>query len=433
MTKKQNKNIQKQDSEYKDYIEKTIEEYNNNGKKTIVHFCDTYYPIVDGVIKVMENYASRQSKKYNIVMVVPKHKNKQVVPHKDYLVIGISGMYFKFVNYDLAFPEMDLYLKSTLKKLKIDLIHSHSPFNVGSFAAKLAKKRQVPLVMTMHSQYKMDFMKYTKNESISNMLTKNITKVFNKSTEVWTMHSKVADALISYGYKGTFCYMPNATDYKIPENPNSLRHLINDKYNLKDDDLVFLFVGRLVNQKNIQFIIDSLDILNKKGFDFKMFFVGEGPDKDELLSHINETNLQEKVILTGLIKSREELSAYYQRANLFLFPSTYDTSSLVQIEAATFKTPGIFIENTATANTIKDRHNGYLSKEDVNCYAKTIIEAISDKEKLNEVTENAHKELYVSWDEVAEKTMQRYEYLIDYNTKKLQRIDSLKKVLKENK
>ena len=43
----------------------------------VCQLIDTYYPIVDGVIKVMENYAKRQSKKYNVVMVVPKHKNKE--------------------------------------------------------------------------------------------------------------------------------------------------------------------------------------------------------------------------------------------------------------------------------------------------------------------------------------------------------------------
>ena len=116
------KNIILQDEEYKKHIEKTIEEYNNNGRKTIAYFCDTYYPIVDGVIKVLENYAIKLSEIYNVVVIVPKHKNKEIVPHDKFLVIGSSGMYFKFVNYDLAFPEMDSYLKNTLKSIDISHI-----------------------------------------------------------------------------------------------------------------------------------------------------------------------------------------------------------------------------------------------------------------------------------------------------------------------
>ena len=414
------KNIQLQDEEYKNYIEKTIEEYNNNGKKTIAYMCDTYYPIVDGVIKVMENYAVKISEHYNVVMIVPKHKNKEIVPHEKFLVIGISGMYFKFVNYDLAFPEMDSYLKNTLKKLRIDIIHCHSPFNVGSFAAKLAKKRNIPFVMTMHSQYKQDFLKYTKSEPLAKMLTKRICRVFNKTTEVWTMHEKASQTLQSYGYKGNnFFYIRNATDYKVPNNPDKLIEELNKDYNISPDEPVFLFVGRLVNQKNIQFILEGLNILNNKGINFKMFFVGDGPDKKELEENIKKFNLENKVYLTGLIKSREELSKYYQRANLFLFPSVYDTSSIVQIESACFKTPAVFVKDTVTACGVKHNHSGYLCEENLESFTETIINAISDKENLNKVSETAHKELYITWDDVKKQAYERYEYLIEENKKKL--------------
>ena len=413
-------NTEKQDKEYKKYIEETIEKYNTNGKKTIVHICDTYYPIIDGVIKVMEHYAIRQSKNYNVILIVPKHKNLTVKSDK-YLVIGVASVYFKFVNYDLAFPSLDNYLAKIVKKIKIDLIHTHSAFSMGVFATKLAKKRKVPMVITMHSQYKSDFMRHTNNsELLTNALLKNVIKIYNKSTEVWTMHQQVANVLKEYGYKkDNFYFVPNATDYKIPKNPEYLNDIINDKYNISSDIPVFTFVGRIVIQKNLFLIMDSLKILNDKGIDFRMFFVGNGPDDERLADKIKEYNLEGKVIQTGRIDDREVLAGYYQRANLFLFPSTYDTSSLVQIEAATYKTPGVFIEKTATAATITDRHNGYLSRETAEDYANTIIEAISNPEKLKEVSENAHKELYVSWDDVAKRVMERYEFLIEENNKKI--------------
>jgi len=416
VTKTQEK-INKQDKEYKNLIEETIESYNNNGKKTIVYFCDTYYPIIDGVIKVLDNYATLMSKHFNIVVVVPKHKNKVIVPNKNYLVIGVSGMFFKFVNYDLAFPELDKYLKRTLKKLRIDLIHSHSPFNMGSFAAKMAKKRNVPLVMTMHSRYKMDFSKYTKNEAILKALISGIVKVFNKSTEVWTMHEGVANELKSYGYKGNINYVPNATDFKIPDNKQELREKINQKYNLTESDNVFLFVGRLVNQKNIQFIADALDLLNKKNLNFKMFFVGDGPDELELKEHIKELNLEDKVILTGKITDKNDLYAYYERSDLFLFPSLYDTSSLVQIEAAAFNTPGVFIEGSVTSSGIIGEHNGFLSENNIDSFANKVFEVINNKEKLKYVAETANKELFITWEELAKKIKARYEYLIENNNK----------------
>lgn len=429
--KKPNQN--KQDKDYKNFINSKINEYNNNGKKTIVYFCDTFYPLIDGVIKVLDNYAINMSKSYNVVVVVPKHKNKVVTKKKEYLVIGVSGMYFKFVNYDLAFPDVDKFLKSTLKNLRIDIIHAHSPFNMGKYASALAKKRKVPFVMTMHSQYKYDFMKYTKNESIVNMLLNNIVKVFSKSDEVWTMHEKVADALRSYGYKGKFFFVPNATDYPVPKNPQQYEEFVNNKYNLPKDLPVFLFVGRLVLQKNLLFILDALKILSDNNIDFRMFFIGDGPDKDELKKRIKENQLTGKVILTGRIDNRNELFSFYQRSNLFLFPSLYDTSSIVQIEAATFKTPGVFIKDTVTAKTITNNHNGYTSENNVEDFAKVIMHALDNKEELKQIGENAFKELYINYDDVAKIISDRYEYLIEKNNNKLRKLDAINKLKKDKK
>lgn len=423
-----------EEKEYKLYIENKIKEFNENGKKTIVHFCDTYYPIIDGVIKVMENYAVRQAEKYNIILIVPKHKGKTVKSDK-YLVIGVTSMYFKFVNYDLAFPKADSYLNKVIKTIKIDIIHSHSTFNMGTYASNLAKKLRIPLVMTMHSQYKPDFYKHTKSMAITNLMIKNVAKVYNTCTELWTMHQKVADVVIEYGYKGKIYFMPNATDY-IPlskEDVEKGAKFINEKYNIKDDENVFLFVGRIVEQKNLKLILDSLNLLKERNINFKMFFVGDGPDKTMFENYVNEIGLSDNVIFTGMIKERKELSYYYQRSDLFLFPSTYDTSSLVQIEAATFFTPGVFIEETATAATITDRHNGFLSKETVEDYANTIEEAISDKNKLSIISQNAHKELYVSWDTIANRTMDRYEYLIERNKNKLKKLETIKQTKKDKK
>ena len=71
-------------------------------------------------------------------------------------MVGIKSVYFKFVGYDLAFPELDGDLNRTIKQLRIDLIHCHSPFLVGEYAAKLAKKRKIPFVTTFLDYHSLD-------------------------------------------------------------------------------------------------------------------------------------------------------------------------------------------------------------------------------------------------------------------------------------
>ena len=407
----ENKDIIKQDKEYKKYILEKIEEYNTNGKKTIAYFCDTFYPIIDGVIKVLDNYAKLLKDKYNIVVIAPKHKG--MVSKQDYLVIGVKSLYFKFVGYDLSFPGCDNFVKKALRLLKIDIVHAHSPFTIGKLAAKTAKKKNTPFIMTMHSQYKQDFYKHTKSKLLTKILTDNIVKVFSKSDEVWTMNNKTAETLQGYGYKGNFFLIPNATEYVPFDKPEQYNKYINSKYDIKKNQLVFLFIGRLIALKNIHFIVDSLKIVKDSGIDFKMIFVGSGPDEESLKKQIKELNLQDCILLTGTIKDREELAKIITRSDLFLFPSIYDVSSLVQIEAAAFNTPAVLINGSLTSATITDNVNGFLSENSVDAFAEKIIEISNDKEKLKEIGKQAHKDLYITWPQVATKASERYEYWIE--------------------
>lgn len=87
------------------------------------------------------------------------------------------------------------------------------------------------------------------------------------------------------------------------------------------------------------------------------------------------------------------------RSNLLLFPSVFDTSSLVRIEA----TPGLFIEDSMVGMTVKDNFNGYLSKEDIYLYKNRIKEIISDKKGLFMVSRRAKRTLGMSYSNVAKK------------------------------
>ena len=162
--------------------------------------------------------------------------------------------------------------------------------------------------------------------------------------------------------------------------------------------------------KNIFFILDSLKLLKSDGFKFKMFYVGSGSDEKKLASKIIEYNLSDCVFMTGQVKDREELSAMYKRADLFLFPSLFDASSLVQIEAAVNETPGLFIEDSVTADTVTNEVSGFTSELDETKYKDRIKEILGDKKHLKEVSINAHKMLGKTWEEISNTT---YEFYLD--------------------
>ena len=171
-------------------------------------------------------------------------------------------------------------------------------------------------------------------------------------------------------------------------------------YSIKKDEFVLLFVGRINKLKNIDLIINSLRKVKSK---YKMLFVGSGQDEDYLKNKINKYNLSDRVIMCGRVKDREELAAYYARADLFLFPSFYDSNSLVQLEAASQKTPTLFVKGSATAAKVIDDVNGFIANNNPDSYANKIDEILSNGGFLKEVGENAYSDLYVRWDDEVQK------------------------------
>ena len=144
-----------------------------------------------------------------------------------------------------------------------------------------------------------------------------------------------------------------------------------------------------------------------------MLFVGSGQDEDELKEKIKKNHMEDKVIMVGRVTDRELLASYYKRANLFLFPSLYDASSIVQIEAASQKSPTMFLKGAATASTVTDRVNGYLSENDPEIYARDIVNIFKDEKAYNELCENAFRDLYKNWDDTVKEVYERYQYLYE--------------------
>ena len=266
----------------------------------------------------------------------------------------------------------------------------------------------------MHSQYKQDFLRAVRNEKMANTLTKKIIRVFNKCDECWAVNKEVARIFYEeYGYKCMPKVMNNATEMMPVNDLEKACQIINSKYHLKNEK-VFIFVGRINALKGVFFIIDALKVLRKlsPSLKFKMLFVGTGQDEEELKKKIKENDLNDYVIMCGKETNRDMIAAYFARSYLFLFPSMYDASSIVQIEAASQKTPTLFLKGSATSATVTDNVNGFIEENDATLYAKRIIKILDDKKRYQEVSENAYRDLYKNWDNVIDDVYSQYMKLI---------------------
>ena len=382
-------------------------------KIKILEAIDSYLPVVDGPINVVTNYASCLSKKEDCSVAAPRAKRKlHYVDNVDYKVFRCRSLGAP-ESYRTPLPMFDKKFRNDIKNEHFDIIHVHSPFTLAKHLIKTAKKQNIPIVLTLHTQYKEDFKRVFKHfKPMVGISMSFIMRTINHVDAVWTVNDASCKILRDYGFKGKIDVVRNGTDFKYPENAKELVKRVNEIHGLEGQKNVFLFVGRISFYKNITLMAKSLKILKDQGEDFKMIIVGGGWDEEAYKKQIRELGLEDRFIFTGKITDKELLQAYYLRSDLFLFPSTFDTSSLSPIEAAAHKLPTLLIEGSYTAENIVDKKNGFLAKENAEDYANKIKEIIDNQKLLKEVGEEAHKNLYRSWEMVCEEVDQKYREII---------------------
>jgi len=372
-------------------------------------FNDAFYPMIDGVVSVVDNYARLLSKKANVVVFAPNYKNKEFDDSKlPYKVVRVKSIRIPKLDYVLPVP-------------KLDIVHIHSPATIGMTAIKYAKANNIPIIGTMHSQCKQDFKNYTHSKLLTKIATKEIIKLYEECNECWAVNNGISRLFHDeYGYSKYPIVMTNATEMRPVKNINKAHKVINERHNLDENIKVFLFVGRLYRLKNIFFIIDALKELDKRNVDFKykMLYVGSGGEEENLKKYIHDNFMDDKVILCGRVENRELLSYYYSRADLFLFPSMYDANSIVQIEASSQKKPTIFLKDAITASDIIDNETGFLSIEDPAIYAEKIDEVMHNKKLYHKVANNAYKKVYKTWEDITDEAYDRYLEVIANNENK---------------
>ena len=374
-------------------------------------FIDTWYPMVDGVIKVVDNYARRLVKYCDVVVFCPETRgsSKEEDAAMPYKVVRCNSLPLIHYDYDIPTPALDPKFEAQLILSGIDIVHIHSPFSVGLAGVLYAKLHRLPVVATLHSQYKQDFEKPLKFKPALEVAMDRIMRVFNACDECWAVNSGIKELYqTEYGLTAPCKVRLNATDHMPVADPAKAAEEVNQKYGIPADATVFLFVGRINFIKNIDFTVRSLARAKELGLkNFRMLFAGRGQDEDKLAALVKELGLEQEVVMCGLT-DKEMLEKLYSRAKLFLFPSLYDANSLVQIEAACQGTPTVFLEGARTAATVSAGVNGYVSAPGEENYARMIMDILADEPGYQRISAAARRDLYLNWDDVVRDVFKDY-------------------------
>ncbi|MCO7364516.1 glycosyltransferase [Enterobacter mori] len=297
-----------------------------------------------------------------------------------------GNVYGKLAEMVNAITTSQLPYQSVLKSQPLDLIHAHFAID-GLYALKLAQKKGIPLVTTLHgfdvTVSNKDLLASRSPAWINYLLHQH--KVKSQGDKFICVSDFIARQALQHGF---------------PES-KIIQHYIGidvNKYQPRakeDDQGIILHVARLVEKKGTAVLINAVKQVKLLNPDVKLVIIGEGPLLDGLKAQVTSLGLDQTVTFTGALP-HVDVMAWMRKASMLVLPSitakTGDAEGLgmVLLEAAVTGVPVIGTQHGGIPEAIIDEQTGFLVKErDDKQLAERISFLMKDEHKRFEMGKNA--------------------------------------------
>jgi len=357
---------------------------------------EAFYPLMDGVINVVDNlYHSLYQRGIHTHIATPTMPG-YVDTHKRISRLPSAPMVFaRPYRWPLSCRAAK-YLPSDLAS-NIDIVHLHSAFANARSVMRWARTHKKPVVLTVHTKYQ-DKFKGTLGPVIGSYLYWKLLLTINAADIVTCPGQLFYEQLLKDGVNPAKLRVVRngVSDWPETTLEDRIRVLQNDPLSNRIQEAkaagksVFLFVGQQIREKNPSFLLDALDILKKQGRGFLCLFVGGGDQSPWLEKKARRLGLQDDVVFVGRVMDRVRLSMMYALSDLMTFPSTFETSGLVVMEAAQHQLPTVGITGSSgVSEIVRDGDNGFLAPLVASQYARRIREAMDDKLAMRRIRARA--------------------------------------------
>jgi glycosyltransferase involved in cell wall biosynthesis len=308
-------------------------------------------------------------------------------------------------------PETKRLIRSAA--LRNDVIHNHSVWMLPNhYASAAAKKLGKPIAITAHGALE--------PWAIQNSNWKK------KLAGAWFQWRdlRLADCIHvnsiqemkgirALGLRQPVAVIPNGVDVAKVAIPNAKSHFLHHFPHLQNSKLI-LFMARLHRKKGVLNLLDAWAGLSKQFADWHLVIAG--PDcgmENELRNRIKEYALQDRATLTGPLDGELKAGAL-QAASIFALPSFSEGFSMAILEALSVGCPVVLTPGCNFPESVKA--NAAIEVEPTVGGAESGMRTLmelpeSDRNAMGTAARELIGQAY-TWDSVARRTKEMYEYLI---------------------
>ncbi len=271
---------------------------------------------------------------------------------------------------------------------------------------------QAPSILTVHDTISLDYPDLCKNETaiyyglLLKRSIRNARKVLVVSKKVKQdviRHTGVEEEKVKVTYLGID---PNIFLPTKVEKSDGIRK----QYNLPEK--YCLFVGNLEPKKNLSRLIEAFhQVLPNLDENYSLVIVGQpGWKYQSIFETIERLKIQSHVMLLGYV-AQKDLSALYQQASVFVFPSLYEGFGLPVIEAMACGTP-VLVSNRGSLPEITGGYARQVDPLDIHSISKGLFDLLKTPDQKN-IHAAQHWVKQFNWGKTASETLTTYEEVLN--------------------
>ncbi len=358
-------------------------------------FTDTYPPFINGVSTSVEMLKNALEKKnHEVYLVTVNDSSIKYDYDEENRILKIPSIPIGLYDYRLS-RIYSIKMINLIKSWNLDVIHSHTELGIGICARLVAKQFNIPLIHTYHTMYK-DYTHYVTHghfDKSSKKIVEYLTKFYcdTTATELIVPTNKTYRLFKeNYKFEKNIHIIPTGieVDRFFKENVNKKEvDRLRKNLNLSKRDTVIIFVGRLAQEKNIEFLLNAEKKIINNHSNIKLLIVGDGPDKEKLEMFSRKLGIEKNVIFTGKV-AWDDMPVYYQLANFFATASKTETQGLTVIEAMAAGITPVCIHDEAFLTAITDNLNGFIF-DNIDEYVEIILKLEKNKQERAKISGQA--------------------------------------------
>ena len=330
---------------------------------------DWYKPVVNGVVTSVINLKKELESRGHEVRVLTLSRSYESYAENGVYYIKSLNLEKIYPNARAVLPHMEPFVRELIW-WNPDVVHSQCEFMTFSYALKISKKCQCPLIHTYHTVYE-DYIHYLpgglSNYKTGAKLERKAVACFSKmilsrTSQVIVPTKKVENILKKYGVGEPVSVMPTGVDLGRFKEPITLeeKNAVKKRLGIPLENKVLVSVGRLAKEKNLEELLEYFAKLVREGNGKNLTFLiaGDGPDRERLEKLAEELGIKDQVVFTGMI-SPDKVAGYYKLGDVFVCASNSETQGITYIEALACGLPALCRRDDCLSQVVTDGYNGF--------------------------------------------------------------------------